>query len=151
MSDDKSKRKVQKLLRKAKRRARLKAHPKFLRKIYLEAQAKKMKKKPTKPEASFESILQELKIEYVSQKIVGGKIYDFYLPDSNQLCEVDGDYYHANPEKYTELNEMQKSIVKRDKRKNIIASGLGYGLARFWESDILSFPELVKQRLRNIL
>jgi very-short-patch-repair endonuclease len=143
---DESRRRLNKL----KRRLRRYGNPMLYRKIYLEGQARRMAKNPTAPEVAFEQILKELKIDYVSQKIVGGKIYDYFISDSNILCEVDGDYYHANPEKYTELNEMQKRIAKRDKRKNIIASGLGYGLVRFWESDILSSPELIKQRLRSL-
>jgi very-short-patch-repair endonuclease len=37
-------------------------------------------------------MLKELGISYKTQFRVGYKFYDFYLPDSNTLIEVDGDY-----------------------------------------------------------
>ena len=59
--------------------------------------AAKMSKIMTWPEREFQKLLIELGIKYETQKIVGKKIFDFYLPDYNMIVEVDGDYYHANP------------------------------------------------------
>jgi len=143
------KKKVASMLRQAKRKSRKASPNAITKKIYLEAQARKMDKNPTAPELAFEVMMKSLNIEYTSQKIVGGKIYDFFLEKYNVLIEVDGDYFHANPEKYKpeDLNEMQKKSIKTDKRKDIIAKGSGYGLLRFWESDILKNPNFVRDIL----
>lgn len=149
MSDKNSKR-VKNILRKTKKRLRRGTKSQLLKNVYLQSQAKKMDKNPTAPELEFEKILKSLKVNYMTQKIVGGKIYDFFLPEINTLIEVDGDYYHANPDKYTELNEMQKRSVKNDKRKNIIARGRGYSLVRFWESDILEKKDIVIEKVKKL-
>ncbi len=64
------------------------------------------------------------------------KVYDFYLPLQNLLIEADGDYWHGNPERYDELNEMQSINKKNDAFKDELAKNEGMALLRFWESDI---------------
>ena len=125
----------------------------FLKRIMMEGQAEKMRKKQTAPEREFEKILKQLKINYKPQKVVSGFIYDYYLIDRNILVEVDGDYYHSNPEKYEQkdLNEMQLRNQKRDKTKDIVALGLGYKIVRFWENDIMHNGDSVINELKKIL
>ena len=102
----------------------------------LEEQAKKMSKKMTAPERVFFKLTKEIKVECIPQKIVGGKIYDFYIPSKNMLVEVDGDYYHGNPEIFKENNGMQKRNKKNDTYKDNVAIGYGYNLERVWENDL---------------
>jgi very-short-patch-repair endonuclease len=110
-----------------------------------------MSKTMTKPEREMNQILEELKVEFEPQKVVGFKIYDFYVPQANLLIEVDGDYFHANPEVYTEgsLNSMQKRNVKNDEFKDTLASGRGYNLTRVWESDLANKYEEVKNSIKK--
>jgi very-short-patch-repair endonuclease len=84
---------------------------------------------------------------------VGFYIHDFYIPSINLLCEVDGDYFHSNPEKYKkeDLNEMQRKNRRRDEKKTRGALGIGYKIERFWETDIINNPILIKERLRNLI
>ena len=84
------------------------------------------------------NFLNVLKIKYIHQwKSSIGKIYDFYLPESKILIEIDGDYYHTNPNVYTvPINEMQKKNIINDKIKNEWAISNGIVLLRFWEFDI---------------
>lgn len=147
------KKKVQSILRKAKRQARKVRPTAITKKIYLEAQARKMDKNPTAPEAAFEEILKSLNIPYTSQKIVGGKIYDFYSEKYNVLFEVDGCYWHGNPDKYApeDLNNIQKKTIREDKKKDIIAKGYGYKILRFWETDIHKNPQKVIDSLKNLM
>lgn len=64
------------------------------------------------------------------------KIYDFYLKEFNLLIEADGDYWHSNPNKFIELNEVQLINKTNDKFKNKLAEEKGFNLIRFWETDI---------------
>lgn len=64
------------------------------------------------------------------------KTYDFYLKDFNLLIEADGDYWHGNPVKFSNLNETQLLSKKNDIIKNNLAIEMGYNLIRFWENDI---------------
>lgn len=115
--------------------------------------AKKMSKKMTAPEKALNKILKELKVNFEPQKIVGPKIYDFYIIDYNLLVEVDGDYWHANPALYLEgdQNAVQKRNVKNDRFKDVLASGRGFGLIRIWESDLKNDCAGVKKMLKNKL
>jgi very-short-patch-repair endonuclease len=122
-----------KLIKKAKKRAYL--NPLSIKED-LEKKAKKMTNKMTSPERIFESILKKYKINYKPQHILGTKIFDYYLTDSNTLVEIDGDYWHGNPEIYEEFNKMQKRTKKRDIDKKIIALGRGYNFLQFWEKDL---------------
>lgn len=146
MNEHEKKRIVAGILRKTKRN--LKSNP--IKKVrYLHAQSYKMSKNKTWPEREFESILQEMGIKYESQKILRGKIFDYYIPSTNTLCEVDGDYYHGNEEKYEVLSEMQKKAKKNDNYKNIIAKGMGYQIFRVWESELKENRDAVKQRIED--
>lgn len=118
---------------------------------FVEKQAKKMSKKMTWPEREFKKLMRELGVKIVPQKIVMGKIYDFYDPASNILFEVDGDYWHGNPELYEEQNSMQRRAVKNDAYKDTLAKGLGYEIERIWESDLKKNYAEVKQRMKKLL
>lgn len=115
--------------------------------------ASSMKKDMTKPEREMNQILTELNVEFEPQKVVGYKIYDFYVPKVNLLIEVDGDYFHANPKLYTEadLNSIQKRNLKNDAFKDTLANGRGYGLIRVWESDLANKYEEVKANIKKQL
>jgi very-short-patch-repair endonuclease len=117
----------------------------------LKTNAKKMSTKMTWPEREFEKLLKELKISYETQKIVGNKIYDFYVPHLNILIEVDGDYWHGNEEKFPVLNGLQKKAIRNDVFKDGLAAGLGFGLERVWESDLKANYKSVKARFKKIL
>lgn len=142
------KKKVKKLLRIAKKALKVPKTP-LQKKNYIEKQAKKMDKKPTKPERLCIKLLKELKIKYETQKIVGGKIFDLYLPEQNLLIEVDGGYWHAENVDYLDMNDMQKRSHKNDSTKNVIAVGYGYKILRITENRLLNEYKQLKEEIRN--
>lgn len=135
--------------------ARLKKQAKnpFGWKSVIEKNALKMSTKMTWPEREFKKLLKELKVNFEMQKVVGSKIFDFYLPDYNILVEIDGDYYHANPDiiKEENINRMQAKNIKNDKFKDALAFGLNYGLERVWENDLKTNYSNVKSRFKKLL
>lgn len=122
-------------------------------KTTLKANASKMSKKMTWPEREFKKLLKELKVEFEVQKIVGTKIFDFYIPKANLLVEIDGDYYHANPKLVEEedRNHMQQKNVRNDSFKDALASGLGYNIERVWENDLKKNYKVVKDKFKKLL
>jgi very-short-patch-repair endonuclease len=119
--------------------------------MYLEGMAKKMDKNPTAPERSFATLLEELNIEYETQKIVGGKIYDFFIPSKNMLLEVDGIYWHSKNKELKDMSPMQKKTFYNDIKKNVIAKNNGYEIERVWEDDLKENYELTKSRFKYLL
>lgn len=67
------------------------------------------------------------------------------------LIEVDGDYYHSNPDKVDEnkLNPMQKHNKFVDNLKNEWALKNGIPLLRFWENDIRNNPSKVYKAIEK--
>lgn len=147
-------RKVNSLLKKTKKVARKRKRRTPLQKQrYVEAQAARMSKEKTWPEARFEELLGEIGVEFTPQKVLKTKIYDYYIPSKRILVEVDGDYFHAHPDKYGvgNRNRMQERIVKNDRYKDRLAEGMGYTLYRVWESDLKNDYEVQKKRFARLL
>lgn len=87
------------------------------------------------------SVIKELKsnnIKLTPQFPLGTFSYDIYIEHINLLVEVNGDYWHCNPEKYPDgpINDIQKRMIKNDKRKMILAKDNGYNLLTIWEKDV---------------
>ena len=112
----------------------------------------------SKLESRVQDILSEAGISHVWQKWVGGKSYDFRIEKTNIIIEVQGDYWHANPNKYQAddiLNHgngkliSAKELWEKDENKNKLAKKYGYEVLYLWESDIkvLSDIELLKMIL----
>ena len=102
--------------------------------------------KNTKIEMMVKKILENNNISYIHQyKGICGIYVDFYLPEYNLVIEVDGDYWHANPNKYSseqvikypgnrEIKAMD--IWQRDKDRDILIEESGYYVKRIFGSEI---------------
>jgi len=88
--------------------------------------------------------LKENKINYKYNFILDNKYqFDFYLEGFNLIIETHGDYWHANPLYYSDidkskkkLNETQKYKNELDKIKHDYTTNKGYKLICLWETDI---------------
>lgn len=82
-------------------------------------------KENTSIEKAIAEAIQELGIDYISQKLLGRFIVDFFIPKAKLVIECDGDYWHNLPE-----------MKERDKRKNGWLKKQGFRVIRIWEHDI---------------
>ena len=139
------------ILRDIKRKALKRPRTQKQKQAFIEGMARRMDKNPTAPEKFFISILKEIGIPYETQKIVGGKIYDFFIPSKNILIEVDGDYWHGKDKQLKEMSLIQKKAFYNDIKKNAIAKNNGYQIERVWEEEIMENYELTKSRFKYIL
>ncbi|MCK4358474.1 MAG: DUF559 domain-containing protein [Candidatus Cloacimonetes bacterium] len=106
----------------------------------------------TKPELKMKEILNSLGIPFEHQFRLGNHLYDFHILNTNILIEVDGDYFHSNPEKFKRLNKMQLYQRQRDIRNKKLAKENNFILLRFWQNDILNNAEEVRNKiLKNII
>lgn len=99
--------------------------------------------------------LDQLNVDYVYQfeaKDIG-RFYDFYLPNENLLIEIDGDYWHGNPDKYSqdELRYHQRKAQRVDEYKNKWALMHSIPIIRIWESDIRKRPKQVMDGLKTVI
>lgn len=80
-------------------------------------------------------------------------LYDFKISGKKILIEIDGDYWHCNPNsKFSEPKyAAQFSNLKQDEIKNKWCTDNGYKLLRFWESDINNNLDSVIEILKKEL
>ncbi len=69
------------------------------------------------------------------------------------LIEVDGDYWHSNPEKFKDkkLTPTQKHNLFVDKLKDQYAGMHCVPLVRIWENDIRNNPQKVLEELKKYI
>lgn len=87
--------------------------------------------------------------QYKAESI--GRFYDFYLPASNTIIEVDGDYYHSYGLLYEQMSPMQKKNKRVDEQKDKWAREHNINLIRIWEHDINKNPSKVLNMLKEKL
>lgn len=108
-------------------------------------------------EIRFELFFQLLNIEFQHSYYINTKenhfIYDFYLPKHKYLIEVDGDFWHCNPNTKYALPECKTQDINiiNDQIKNQWAKDNGFKLLRFWETDINNNPQQIIERLKKEL
>ena len=94
-------------------------------------------------------------IDYIHNHMVTNikTFFDFYIPNKKVIIEVDGDFYHCNPDtKYSIPEyEIQKKNLSNDKRKNSWCKNHNITLIRYWEKDINERPEWVINDLKRKL
>lgn len=103
-------------------------------------------------------IVEKLKIEGVEcihSYRVDSKIFDIYIPNLNLLVEYNGDYWHCNPEKYSEnyfnhkKNMYAKEIWEYDKNKLHLAEKNNYNCVVIWEKDYKKNPEIINEIIKK--
>jgi very-short-patch-repair endonuclease len=113
----------------------------------------KLSNKKTNLEIKFENILNLINTKYEYQYEFKSKLFDFYIPSEKILIEVDGDFYHCNPNtKHKEIiYDTQRLTKDNDNEKNKLCENHGITLIRYWEKDINERPEWVISDLRQKL
>ena len=102
----------------------------------------------TSIEIKVENWLKEHNINYEYSCIMGHKDscfqYDFIIHGKRTLIEVNGDYWHGNPNKFNidgnngkrKLNEIQLRGIEKDKIKKQFAEEHNFEVIYIWEEEI---------------
>lgn len=99
----------------------------------------------TSAEMEVHKILTECGISFIPQYDAFGKYYvDIFIPDLNVVLEVDGDFWHANPSKYSSndiLNFPNRprtagEIWQSDKKRQEDIESFGVVVTRIFQSEI---------------
>ena len=112
----------------------------------IKKQKKKRQKKSYKPtiskvEKEFGTwVEKEFKIKLKKQFKIGCKFYDSLIENTNIILELDGDFWHCNPDLFPEGPKYatQKKNTLNDKIKNKLALNKGYSLIRICPLDTSS-------------
>lgn len=126
------------------------------RKCYKERRNKKgfnLLNDETDIERIIREYLESEGIEFKTQESVYPYWCDFYIPKSNLILEVFGDYWHANPKKYghEDAEDKYKEVWENDVRRANYIINKGYRLEVLWEDTIKNEPEKAKKLIRKYL
>lgn len=111
----------------------------------------------SKLESRVEEILFLTDLKFKRGCFIAGKQFDF-LVEKLFLLEVNGDYWHANPEKYKSTDIIKypgnklifaENIWEKDYDKKQIAKKYGYDVLYLWEKDINAFK--TNNELKNYI
>lgn len=118
--------------------------PEAIKKIFSRRPMNKLEKK----------VADELKrngVEYTFQFFITEgevcKSYDFKIKGKPIIIEVDGDFWHGNPNSKNHYEKLDEVKIN-DLLKDIIASERGYKVIRLWESDINKDISIVMNSLK---
>lgn len=111
----------------------------------------KCKKKDTTIEIKVKKYLKSINEKFIKGYALDKFIFDFFMPDYNLVIECQGDYWHANPLEYDEsnINEIQRKNIERDKRKKEFIRINNIDNLFIWENDIKKNFEKVKQMIKD--
>jgi len=106
-----------------------------------------MAKTQTAPHLSIIKILDELNIDYQSEKNFNYFAIDIYLPNYNLAIEIMGGYWHGDIRKYKEINyNNQVNRIRLDKSKHTyIKQNFNINILYLWEEDILKNIHMCKK------
>ena len=94
-------------------------------------------------EKRIRSILDDMGIKYTSNEIINNKSFNIVV--DKKIIEIQGDFWHANPKKYSKDDILKfpgKKIVtaqelwKKDQEKKLCIENIGYKILYLWEYDI---------------
>jgi len=112
-------------------------------------------------EIRIERILKENNINFKPQYNIGRFFFDFIVFPKT-LIEVNGDFWHANPNKYLEEDKLNfpggkkikaEDIWTKDKNKKDTAERNGYKVMYLWEKDMnkMTDDEIIKFIVDGVL
>ena len=117
----------------------------------------------SKLETRISNVLEELNIGFTRQFWINRKSFDFKINKTRIILEINGDYWHANPEIYKkdDILKFPNGIIKagevwkKDSLKNAIAEKYNYFVIYIWEKEMKAiddceFMELLLDRLKNV-
>ena len=103
----------------------------------------------TIPEKITEKMLNDLGINYEKKKNIGYYNCDFKI--KNKIIEVQGDYWHGNPNIYNIFDIIQTKNMNRDLRKIKFLNNIGYDILCLWEYDIKNNLIESKEQIKDFV
>lgn len=116
-------------------------------------------KQLTDPELFIKKCLEQLNLSFYCQKKIDYMFYNkkrFFLVDfiinNHYIIEVQGDYWHCNPNIYTNgpINVMQINNINNDNWKKEKLINMGYEVIYIWENDIKNEPQKIECYLASL-
>ena len=107
----------------------------------------------TLPQRIVDNILDEMNIEYKREEPFEFFTVDNYLLLHNLIIEVNGDYWHTNPTRYTsKITKVQYDRIGRDKAKHTyFTNRYNTEILYLWEYDLIHNKDLCKKLIERYI
>lgn len=107
----------------------------------------------TKPHLAVQGMLNALGVRYQTEYVIDYYSADIYIPSIHAIVEVNGDFWHIHPVKYTEVKYINSylNIIKDIRRHHYIVEERGIPILYLWENDINNDPELCLELLMRYI
>lgn len=107
----------------------------------------------TLPQRMVDEFLDNLHIEYKREEVFQFFTVDNYIPLYHLIIEVQGDYWHTNPTKFTDkITKVQYDRIGRDKAKHsYFKNQHNIEILYLWEYDIVHNPNLCKMLIEEYI
>lgn len=106
----------------------------------------------SKVEAVVEEIIKSHGIEYIKDarplREVG---YEADFLFSNVIIEVQGDYWHCNPNIFKHPSDKQEAFIAKDRLKKTLFESAGYKVYYIWEDDVNNCINQVEEQIALII
>lgn len=105
-------------------------------------------------EVKVREFLNEKGVEYVDQYEVDRMTVDFYVPSKRLAIEVNGDFWHANPDIYGKtkpLHRIHPRVIAKDKRKAKQLTDKDIKLLVVWENDLKTNPDKALNQIYEVI
>jgi G:T-mismatch repair DNA endonuclease (very short patch repair protein) len=104
------------------------------------------------PQQHIDDLLKQMGINFRKEYPLSTYSIDNYLLDYGLCIEVMGDFWHANPNKYTTIKyDKQAKAVARDAQKRITADKLGKPILYLWENEIINNLTLCQKLIEKFI
>lgn len=98
------------------------------------------------------SILEEIGVDFISQKLIAGKfLVDIYIPVKNIVIQWDGNYWHGKGLKYEEMDYRQQKRHNLDKSQDKYMKKMGIKVLRFWEDEVYKKRSEVIENIKRAI
>lgn len=107
----------------------------------------------TLPQRIVDELLDNLHIEYKREETFQFFTVDNYIPSHHLIIEVQGDYWHTNPTKFTDkITKVQYDRIGRDKAKHsYFKNQHNIEMLYLWEYDVIHNPDLCKKLIEEYI
>ena len=107
----------------------------------------------TLPQKMVNELLDDLNIEYKREESFQFFTVDNYIPSHNLIIEVQGDYWHTNPTRFTDkVTKVQYDRIGRDKAKHsYFKNQYNIEILYLWEYDIVHNIDVCKKLVEKYI
>lgn len=107
----------------------------------------------TQPHRAIKELLDDLRINYKCEYVIGKFSFDLYLTNYNLLIEVNGGYWHCDPRLYKEVNYIQQlnRIIQDKKKRTFVRNSYKSKILYLWELDINTDIDVCKELIMRFI